>query len=225
MKARRTGGSTIWQSVNDAKSAVGQYLSFCESRGKNAKTLSIFWDRTLLLQHFEDWIAFHEKHNGLSPSPCSLYNRAVYLFAWCRFLYVWKYTSNHHKLATMMQELVEKKKEYKAKLKAYRVTTITAEKRAALDRFLELDVLTELCDAGFGVLQFIIKYSTHKNNLKPKQFAWFQRILLMLTYFLCGMSDKSHIIIMMRLMFLFFCRRTKERGPCQSQCGEHLLGS
>lgn len=185
VQAKKVGGSNIWQGMNDVKSAVGQYLAFCESKGKKPTDLSIFWNLELLHQHFDDWINFHKKHNGQAPSPHSLYNRATILWGWLKFIYFWKKSSNHPKLATAIELLSEKKKSYKLKIRAHNVQHYTVEKRAALDKFLEKEQVNKLCDFATDFLQWMMKHV----EFERAEFEWFQRILLMTTYFLCGKSD------------------------------------
>lgn len=195
MQAKRTGGSAIFQIVNDIKSGVGQFLAFCESKGRKVGDLSIFWDRHLLVQHFDAWVAFYEEHNNARPSPASMYNRATYLYGWLRYLFVWIYISDHPELATAMEELSEKKKEYKGRIKAHRMEHITFDKRAALDKFLEQEQINELCNMATSFLEWMIGYCTIKQSFEANHFQWFQRILLMVTYFLCGMSFYQLVMV------------------------------
>lgn len=158
-------------------------MQYCEDKGYSHTDLSIHGNAALFIEHLDHWTACHEQ-NGRAPSPHSLYNKTLTLHKWVKFLLHHVDEDNvgskfHHALA----ELAERKREYKRLLGPHRMKNITAEKRKKLKKFLELEDVQDLLAKAIGFLRWMQK--TIKKFTK-KEFALYQSVLLLLTYYQCG---------------------------------------
>lgn len=76
--------------------------------------------------------------------------------------------------------------EYKTQMEPYKVTNITSETRAVIGRFMELPVVKQLCAESTAFLQWMEDKHTPQ-SINKQDFFVYQKVLLLLTYFRCGM--------------------------------------
>lgn len=181
MESGKVGRTPLMQGINEAKTVLGQYLKHCESRGHTATEMKIWWDHAMILAHIDEWIEFHVS-NGEEPSPHTLYNKLVVLFRWLHWLNRTQFKNCHSGIITCLGELAEVKADYKAQQEPFIVKHITADSRAKLGCFLELEEVKKLCNKGFLFLDWLMS-----QKLELESFQMFQRVLLLVSYFRCGM--------------------------------------
>lgn len=82
MENGELGRTSLFQSVSDAKSIIGSWLKHAEFEGHDVKDADIYGDFELYEGFIDKWKAFREAQ-GDEVSPCSLYNKCVFL---CRYI-------------------------------------------------------------------------------------------------------------------------------------------